>query len=100
MGATYGDEVDKLLNWAVKQRKVIVKEDGPYSDRQVAWGDAFGDGADITEQIDNIDSILGGLMAYLVSFTAGEANQVVRNAGSDGVEAWRRLLMSLTRPRP
>ena len=83
MGATYGDEVDKLLNWAVKQRKVIVKEDGPYSDRQVAW---------VTEQIDNIDSILGGLMAYLVSFTTGEANKVVRNAGSDGVEAWRRLL--------
>ena len=48
--------------------------------------------ADITDQIDNIDGMVGGLMAYLVSFTTGEANKVVRNAGSDGVEAWRRLL--------
>lgn len=92
MRAKYGDEVDKLLNWAVKQRKVIVKENDPFSDRQVAWGEAFGDGADLTDQIDNVDSMVGGLMAYLVSFTTGEANKVVRNAGSDGVEAWRRLL--------
>eukprot|EP00435_Cladocopium_sp_Y103_P028725 s170_g7.t1 len=92
MRAKYGDEVDKLLNWAVKQRRVIVKDNLPYSDRQVAWSEAFGDNADLTDQIDNIDSMVGGLMAYLVSFTTGEANKVVRNAGSDGVEAWRRLL--------
>ena len=32
-----------------------------------------------------------GIYAYLVSFTTGEANKVVRNSGTDGLEAWRRV---------
>ena len=39
----------------------------------------------------NIDEMVAGLLAYLVSFTTGEANKVVRNSGTDGLEAWRRL---------
>ena len=35
--------------------------------------------------------MVAGLLAYLVSFTTGEANKVVRNSGTDGLEAWRRL---------
>ena len=83
MRAKYGEEVDKLLSWAVKQRKVIVKENEPYSDRQIAWPDAFGDGAEITDQIDNIDGIVGELMAYLMSFTTGEGVMMVWKHGAD-----------------
>ena len=52
----------------------------------------FGDATDLYEQIDNVDVMVSGLLAYLVSFTIREANRVVRNAGSDGIEAWRRLM--------
>ena len=74
-----------MLSWAVRQKKVIVKDNSPFSDRQVAWNTEFGDAPDLDEQIDNVDVMVSGLL-YLVSFTTGEANKVVRNAGSDGLE--------------
>ena len=41
--AKYGEEIDKVLSWAVRQKKVIVKDNSPFSDRQVAWNTKFGD---------------------------------------------------------
>ena len=35
--------------------------------------------------------MVNGIYAYLVNFTTGEANKVVRNSGTDGLEAWRRI---------
>lgn len=87
--AKFGEPVEKVLAWASRQRKVVVRENP--TAREVSWSDEFGANADLVDQVDDIEAIVNGLMAYLVSFTTGEANKVVRNAGSDGVEAWRRL---------
>ena len=90
MKAKYGHEVDKVLNWASRQRKTIVRA-SLVSEREVSWSSEFGDAADLTDQVDGVENMVAGLMAYLVSFTTGEANKVVRNSGTDGFEAWRRL---------
>ena len=89
--AKFGEEIDKALTWAAKQKKVVVKEKLTSNDRQVEWGDEFGDSADLADQVEDIDGKVNGVLAYLVSFTTGEANKVVRNSGSDGLEAWGRL---------
>ena len=47
--------------------------------------------ADAIDQVDGMHSFVEGLYTYLVSFTTGEANKVVRNSGDDGLECWRRL---------
>eukprot|EP00435_Cladocopium_sp_Y103_P074892 s153_g52.t1 len=91
MKAKFGEEVERVLAWSSKQRKVIVKENPEGSSRMVSWNDEFGSQADLIEQVDNIEAMINGLMAYLVSFTTGEANKVVRNSGVEGLEAWRRL---------
>ena len=61
------------------------------NERQVERSDEFGEDADPTSQIEEAESIVNGILAYLVSFTTGEANKVVRNSGPEGLEAWRRL---------
>ena len=88
--AKHGTEVDTVLQWASRQRKMILRyADG--SSRTTAWDPHFGDAADALDQIEGIGKIVDGIYAYLVSFTTGEANKVVRNSGTDGLEAWRRI---------
>lgn len=89
--AKFGVEVDSVLAWASKQRKIIVKVQSSDPVRTVSWDEEFGSAADAISQVANIDEMVAELLAYLVSFTTGEANKVVRNSGTDGLEAWRRL---------
>ena len=70
---------------------MIVKMQSSDPSRTVSWDEEFGSSADAISQVANIDEMVAGLLAYLVSFTTGEANKVVRNSGTDGLEAWRRL---------
>lgn len=90
--AKYGPSIVDPLKWAVRQRKTVVKEIGTLDANRVsAWDPEFGSTADALDQVENIDSIVGGLYTYLVAFTTGDANKIVRNSGPDGLECWRRL---------
>ena len=90
--AKFGGDVEVVLSWAGKQRKTIVKEAHFGETKVVTWNDVFGSAADDIEKIDDVDGMLEGLGAYLTSFTTGDANKVVRNSGTDSLEAWRRLI--------
>lgn len=90
--AKYGANIEDPLKWAVRQRKTIVKEVGALdSSRVVAWDPEYGSSADAIDQIEGFAAFVDGLYTYLVSFTTGDANKIVRNAGPDGMESWRRL---------
>ena len=95
--AKFGFEVEKALKWAVQQRKTIVERlpggaltstDG----RQIALDPVYGEQADEMDRIPNLSKTVVGIYTYLIAFTTGDSNKIVRNAGSDaGLEAWRRL---------
>ena len=95
--AKFGFEVEKALKWAVQQRKTIVERlpggaltstDG----RQIAFDPVYGEQADEMDRIPNLSKTVVGIYTYLIAFTTGDSNKIVRNAGSDaGLEAWRRL---------
>ncbi|CAE7284227.1 unnamed protein product, partial [Symbiodinium microadriaticum] len=95
--AKFGFEVAKALKWAVQQRKTIVEHlpggaltsaDG----RQIAFDPVYGEQADEMDRILNLSKTVVGIYTYLIAFTTGDSNKIVRNAGSDaGLEAWRRL---------
>ena len=97
MKAKFGFEVAKALKWAVQQRKTIVEHlpggaltsaDG----RQIAFDPVYGEQADEMDRILNLSKTVVGIYTYLIAFTTGDSNKIVRNAGSDaGLEAWRRL---------
>ena len=54
----------------------------------IPWIDVFGEGADVEDQIDEIDDFVVQLYAYLVSFTTDAAIRIVRNSGEgNGLEA-------------
>ena len=90
--AKYGSSVEEPLKWAVRQRKTVVKEVGSLDRSRVsAWDPEFGTTADELDRVDNLSSIVDSIYTYLVSFTTGDANKIVRNAGPDGLECWRRL---------
>ena len=87
--AKFGMEIEKALKWAVKQRKMKIVESA-VTENQVGYDDAFGETSD--DPIENFDKVVSGLYMYLISFTTGPANKIVRNAGSDnGLEAWKGL---------
>ena len=52
---------------------------------------AFGHGADIIDQVDNLQEKLHQLYSVLVQVTEGEANDIVCNSQGRGLEAWRKL---------
>ena len=95
--AKFGFEVEKALKWAVQQRKTIVERlpggaltstDG----RQIAFDPVYGEHADEIDRVPNLSRTVVGIYTYLIAFTTGDSNKIVRNAGSDaGLEAWRRL---------
>lgn len=95
--AKFGSEIEKALKWAVQQRKAVVEKlpggaltsaDG----RQVAFDPVFGEASDDMDRIANLSQTVVGVYTYLIAFTTGDSNKIVRNAGSDaGLEAWRRL---------
>ncbi|CAE7484287.1 unnamed protein product, partial [Symbiodinium sp. CCMP2456] len=95
--AKFGFEVEKALKWAVQQRKTVVERlpggalastDG----RQIAFDPVYGEQADEMDRIPNLSKTVVGIYTYLIAFTTGDSNKIVRNAGSDaGLEAWRRL---------
>lgn len=88
--ARYGHEVERAFEWAAFQKKVVVTV--AMTAKQVGWADVFGDAADEIDKIDNLQGKLDGIMSYMVSFTTGEANKIVRNVGSNNtLEAWRKL---------
>ena len=90
--AKYGASVEPVLKWASRQRLMISeKVDPSMLRRMIPWSAEFGEDADPADQVDNIRSMVDGIYTYLVSFTTGDANKVVRNSGTDGLEAWRRL---------
>ena len=89
--AKFGSEIDEASKWAVRQRKVIQSLPDPGNNRIVSWDDVFGSSADALDQITGMSKFVDGLYTYLVSFTTGDANKVVRNSGPDGLECWRRL---------
>ena len=88
--AKYGPELDPVFAWVLKQRKVVMRF-ADASNRTVGWDEAFGSTADTLDSIEGFEKMVNGIYAYLVSFTTGEANKVVRNSGTDGLEAWRRI---------
>lgn len=95
--AKFGADIEKALKWSVQQRKSIVERlpggartsaDG----RQIAFDPVFGEEADDLDRIANLSQTVVGIYTYLIAFTTGDSNKIVRNAGSDaGLEAWRRL---------
>ena len=90
--AKYGDKIIRPLQWAARQRRIVVSTNDNGNDRMIAWSDEFGDGAIEDNKIIGIEQMITQLYTYLVSFTTGDANRVVRNAGEgQGLEAWRRL---------
>lgn len=89
--AKFGVEIDEVLSWAQRQRKVIVAEAEIGNIRMVGWKAKFGDDAEPEDKVVGVDKIIAGVYAYLVSFTTSEANKVIRNSGTDGLEAWRRI---------
>ena len=89
--AKYSSDVDEVLKWAMRQRKTIQMTPDTGNSRVVSWDNVFGSAADAIDQVDGMHSFVEGLYTYLVSFTTGEANKVVRNFGDDGLECWRRL---------
>ena len=89
--AKYGEKMERALKWATKQRKAIVKT--PENEqREISYDLEFGDLAAEFNAIGEPEKVFRNLYTYLISFTSGEANRVVRNAGDgQGLEAWRRL---------
>ena len=84
--AKFGSEIDEALKWAVRQRKVIQFLPDPGNNRIVFWDDVFGSLIDAFDQISGMSKFVDALYTYLVSFTTGDANKVVRNSGLDGLE--------------
>lgn len=93
IAAKFGNKLDRALKWAVRQRKTIVADDdGLNKARFVGYEVEFGDMGEDADFIPDHHRVFGHLYAYLISFTSGDANKVVRNAGEgQGLEAWRRL---------
>ena len=89
--AKFGPELDDVLSWAQRQRKVIAAEAEIGNARMVGWKPKFGDDSDPEDKVVGVDKMISGVYAYLVSFTTSEANKVIRNSGTDGLEAWRRI---------
>ena len=79
-------QVEELMKWAAKQRKIIdtVADEGDA--RRVNWIRAFAHDAP------QLQGLMPAIYTYLISFTTGVANKIVRNSGHDcALEAWRRL---------
>ena len=81
-------EIEEALKWAVKQKKSIVKDAVMGDTRTVSWSDRFGPGG--VDEIDDCEKVLDDVYTYLISFTTGNANKIVRNSGV-ALEAWRRM---------
>jgi hypothetical protein len=85
--AKFGVEVERMMKWAAKQKKVIAMTAD--TERQVSWSAEFGVDADEIDRVEGVVKTLQGLYTYLISFTTGESNKVVRNVGSDeGLETF------------
>ncbi|CAE7246360.1 HCN2, partial [Symbiodinium microadriaticum] len=70
------------------RRGALTSADG----RQIAFDPVYGEQADEMDRIPNLSKTVVGIYTYLIAFTTGDSNRIVRNAGSDaGLEAWRRL---------
>ncbi|CAE8624736.1 unnamed protein product [Polarella glacialis] len=90
--AKFTGDVEKVLKWASRQKKVVVDVPVAGDTGTVGYDGVFGEVADDGDRVENLDQIVRNLFAYLISFTTGDANKIVRNSGSDqGLEAWRRL---------
>ena len=88
--ASFGEAMVTALKWASQQKEII--RDLATSDREVAYHDIFGVNSDPSHTIEGIDNKVTQLYTYLVSFTTGSANKIVRNSGEGaGLEAWKRL---------
>jgi len=91
MKAKLGSKLEPLLRWAQRQKKIIVAEDNG-DPRQIGYDDRFGELGDAKDKVENLERVVTAVYTYLISFTTGDANKIVRNSGSDaGLEAWRRL---------
>ena len=81
MLARFGDDTLTALIWAARQRKIVVKTCvASQRNRLVPWITVFGEQC-AEDEIENIDDFAGKFFAYLVSFTTGAANRIVRNSG-------------------
>ncbi|CAE8666137.1 unnamed protein product, partial [Polarella glacialis] len=90
--AKFSGDVEKVLKWASRQKKVVVDVPVAGDTRTVGYDGVYGEVADDGDRVENLDQIVRNLHAYLISFTTGDAKKIVRNSGSDqGLEAWRRL---------
>ena len=89
--AKFGVEIEEVLSWSQRQRKVVMYTVDAGSTRTVSWRDKFEDPVDAEDKVTDVAKMVAGVYAYLVSFTTGEANKVIRNSGTDGLEAWRRI---------
>ena len=85
-------EVEQMLKWASRQKKMIVEEEDG-DPRKVGYDDQFGElGTGSGPKINQLSKVVNDIYTYLMSFTTGEANKIVRNSGSEqGLEGWRRL---------
>ena len=51
--------------------------------RQIAFDPVYGEQADEMDRIPNLSKTVVGIYTYLIAFTTGDSNKIVRNAGSD-----------------
>ncbi|CAK0798924.1 unnamed protein product, partial [Prorocentrum cordatum] len=74
--------LDDVMEWAIENKETITND---------ILLQAFGDDADPANKIDDILEKPHQVYSMLVQITEGEANDIVCNSGSNGMEAWRKL---------
>eukprot|EP00972_Heterocapsa_arctica_P066286 9778037-Heterocapsa_arctica.AAC.1 len=79
------------MKWVLRQKKTIVATADDNDDCRVGYDEAF-DEFLTEDSIADMNKIIANLCTYFISFTSGDANRVVRNAGEgQALEAWHRL---------
>ena len=74
-----------VLEWAVEQENVITQQ---------MMSDAYGEDADLTDQVLDLQNKLHQMKMLMVQMTENEPFDIVRNSGESfmaGIEAWRKL---------
>ena len=95
MLARFGLAIEGPLNWAARQRKHIVVTAEVDDKRAVGWIKVWGVEADEVDRVENLAVMVPEMYTYLVSFTGGDGNKIVRNSGQGHA-----LEACTTPPRP
>ena len=94
--AKFGVEVDSVLSWASKQRKMIVKMQSGDPSRTVSWDEEFGSSADAISQVANIDEMVAGLQLIWFLLQLGKQIRLSVTAVQMGLKLGGDLVMNMT----